>query len=85
DEAETSMMMVLAPEIVNMAKAKKDFAPGPGYLTRVPGKKGTVYSPTGAWGDPTLATLEKGHKIVDARVKTIVREVEALMKRVGRK
>ena len=60
DEIETSMMLYIAPETVRMKKGARDLHPNqPGGLTRDPQGKGT-YSPTGAWGDPTLATREKG-------------------------
>jgi len=78
DEIETSMMLYIAPESVQMTKAGRDLNPDrPGGLTRDPNGKGT-YSPTGAWGDPTLATREKGRAIVETNVATILNEIEAL-------
>ncbi|MBI3884559.1 MAG: creatininase family protein [Opitutae bacterium] len=78
DEGETSMMLVIAPETVDMSKAVKDFHENkPGPLTRDPNGAGT-YSPTGVWGDATLATREKGEKIVRATVEGTLREIEAL-------
>jgi creatinine amidohydrolase len=79
DEIETSMMLYMAPESVNMAKAVKDYHPseGPGGLTRKPKGQG-VYSPTGVWGDATLATREKGKIVVEALVAAILREIEEL-------
>lgn len=78
DEGETSMMLVIAPETVDMTKAVKDFnAAHPGPLTRDPQGKG-VYSPTGVWGDATLATREKGEKIVQATINGILRDIEEL-------
>jgi creatinine amidohydrolase len=78
DEIETSMMLYIDPASVDMKKAVKDYHPGgEGGLTRDPKGKGT-YSPTGAWGDPTLATREKGRKVVEALVEGILREIEAL-------
>lgn len=81
DESETSMMLYIAPQIVNMAKAAKDYDPRPGRkgLTRDPHGKGT-HSPTGVWGDPTLATSEKGEIIVEATVRAIVDQVSELIK-----
>lgn len=80
DEGETSMMLHIAPETVGMAKAAKDFDPRPGRrgLTRDPRGKGN-YSPTGVYGDPTLATKEKGRIIVEATVAEIVRQVRELI------
>jgi creatinine amidohydrolase len=78
DEVETSIMLVLAPDRVDMTKAVKDFRPGgTGGLTRDPGGAGT-YSPTGTWGDPTLASRDKGRKIVHALLTAVVSEIEAL-------
>jgi len=36
------------------------------------------YSPTGAWGDPTLATVAKGRALVDALLEAIIGEIRAL-------
>lgn len=78
DEIETSMMLYIAPESVHMKKAAKDLNPNqPGGLTRDPQGKGT-YSPTGAWGDPTLATREKGQAVVESLVVTILKDIEDL-------
>ena len=78
DEIETSMMLVIAPETVDMSRAVKDYHPkGKGGLSRKPGGPAT-YSPTGTWGDPTLATREKGEKVVEAMVRAVVADVEAL-------
>jgi len=59
DEIETSMMLYIAPETVTLSAAQRDIHPdkGPGGLTRNPFAATGVYSPTGAWGDPTLATV----------------------------
>jgi creatinine amidohydrolase len=78
DEIETSMMLYIAPETVRMQKAARDLsASQPGGLTRDPQGKGT-YSPTGAWGDPTLATREKGQAVVESLVVTILKDIEEL-------
>lgn len=80
DENETSMMLYIAPEIVDMSKAVKDLdlRPGRRGLTRDPRGPGT-FSPTGIYGDPTLATREKGRIIVEATVREIVRQVRELI------
>jgi creatinine amidohydrolase len=80
DEIETSMMLYIAPETVRMKKAVRDLNPNqPGGLTRDPQGKGT-YSPTGAWGDPTLATREKGQAVVESLVSIILKDIEELRK-----
>jgi creatinine amidohydrolase len=75
DEVETSMMLYIAPESVRMNKATRDLNPNqPGGLTRDPHGKGT-YSPTGAWGDPTLATRENGQALTESLVTTILKDI----------
>jgi len=80
DELETSMMLYIAPESVDMSKAVKDYRPGGGGLTRDPNKKDAVYSASGVWGDPTLATREKGKVLTEALVDAILAEIEELRK-----
>ena len=78
DEIETSMALYIAPETVQMNKATRDFSPNqPGPLTRDPKGHGT-YSPTGAWGDPTLATREKGQAVVESLLAAILKDIEDL-------
>ena len=81
DEIETSMMLYMAPETVNMKKAAKDYHPSdkPG-LTRDPNGRG-VYSATGIYGDATLATRAKGKIITNALVAGILNEIQELRKR----
>lgn len=79
DEIETSMMLYMAPGSVDMKKAVKDYHPnkGRGGLTRDPNANGT-YSPTGTWGDPTLATLDKGRIVTEALIDATLKEIEDL-------
>src|SRR5690606_28605668 len=74
DEIETSMMLYIAPEVVRMDRAQRDIHPerGPGGLRRDPKASAGVYSPTGAYGDPTLATVEKGKHLVEGMVSYLV-------------
>jgi creatinine amidohydrolase len=76
DEIETSMMLYMAPQTVDMKKAVKDIpekdAPGP--LTLIPTTTGH-YSPSGIFGDATLATREKGEIIVEAMVAGVQKEI----------
>ena len=81
DEIETSMMLYIAPNTVRMSRAVKDLSPDrPGPLTRNPNATQGIYSPTGAWGDPTLATKEKGQILVEATLKAILDDIAALQK-----
>ena len=77
DEGETSMMLYIDPKIVNMEKAVKDYHPLEGRgLTRDPvNKDAGVYSASGVYGDATLATVEKGKKVVEARIRFIIDEL----------
>ena len=80
DEIETSMMLYIAPDVVRMHLATRDIHPdrGPGGLRRDPEAKTGIYSQTGAYGDPTLATREKGERIVEGMVSYLVGAVKAL-------
>ena len=63
-----------------MKKAAKDYHPSTERgLTRNPKGKGS-YSPTGIYGDATLATRAKGEKITKALVDGILKEIEELRK-----
>jgi creatinine amidohydrolase len=78
DEIETSMMLVMAPDTVDMSKAVSDYhGNAPGGLTRDPKGPG-IYSASGVWGDATLATLAKGEKLVAALVAGIAKDIELL-------
>jgi creatinine amidohydrolase len=76
DEMETSLMLFIAPETCDMTQASKDYHPNRGPLTRDPNDDGGTYSPTGAWGDPTLATREKGARAAEALVVALLRDIE---------
>lgn len=78
DEGETSMMLVLAPERVDMTRAVRDIHDRKSFrLTRDPNAP-DLYSPTGVYGDATLATAEKGEALVGALVARILADLDAL-------
>jgi creatinine amidohydrolase len=78
DEIETSMMLYMDSSRVRMELAAKDDNPNaPGGLTRRRDGPG-VYSPTGIWGDATLATREKGRVVTEAMVEGILRDLAAV-------
>jgi creatinine amidohydrolase len=77
DEIETSMMLYMSPEDVDMSKAVKDYHPGKG-LTRDPSRKDMAYSASGVYGDATLATKEKGRIVTEALVARTLQEIEDL-------
>jgi creatinine amidohydrolase len=76
DEIETSMMLYIDPSTVDMAKAVKDLTPAANAIrfTRQRGGVGT-YSASGIWGDPTLATAEKGRTLVEALVTGLLEDI----------
>jgi creatinine amidohydrolase len=80
DEIETSMMLHIAPEVVRLDRATRDIHPdrGPGGLHRDPHAETGIHSPTGAYGDPTLATTDKGRILVEGMVDWLIREVTDL-------
>jgi len=81
DEMETSMMLYMHPEAVDMRKAVKDYHPGKGRLTpdsAAAARDGLTWSRSGVFGDATLATREKGRRLVEAQVKDMLAEIEAL-------
>ena len=76
DEIETSMMLYVDPASVDMSKAVRDYYPGgAARLTRTRGGPGT-YSQSGVYGDPTLATPDKGRIIVEALVQGVLDDIE---------
>jgi len=84
DEIETSMMLYMFPQVVQMGKAVDDYHPGAGGLTRdslVAARDGKTWSRSGTYGNATLATREKGRVIVEAQVREMIAEVETLRRR----
>lgn len=80
DEIETSMMMVIAPEQVRIDRAVRDDQPrrGPGPFSRDPNITSGIYSASGAWGDPTLATREKGEAALERLLAWIEHDIRTL-------
>jgi acetamidase/formamidase/creatinine amidohydrolase/Fe(II)-dependent formamide hydrolase-like protein len=77
DEIETSLVLFMRPSAVRMEKAVPDgLKPAEGYLYRRE-RAGGVYSPSGVYGDPTLATWQKGERVVGAMVDGILKEIDA--------
>jgi len=61
DEHETSLMLHIAPEVVDMSKAVDDGVEGEGRLTRERGQG--LWSSSGVYGQATLASADKGRVI----------------------
>jgi len=75
DEMETSLMLAIAPELVDMARAKASpvspEGPSPGPLSPDDPSLSN-YSPSGSFGDPTLASAEKGSRLLTAILEDLV-------------
>lgn len=81
DELETSLMLALAPNLVNMKRAKAS----PEVTREVPGpltssdSSSPNFSPSGSFGDPTLATLAKGEVLLDAMMGDLIDQVKTFL------
>jgi creatinine amidohydrolase len=77
DELETSLMLALAPHLVDMARAEASPAlkqEAPGALT--PSDPNSPnYSRSGSYGDPTLATSTKGEALLAAMLDDLNEQV----------
>ena len=75
-EGETSMMLHLYPELVDMSKAV-DFVPSVkrsdlnygGFLR---------YCPDGVWGEATKGTAEKGKRMLELSINELAAEMERI-------
>src|SRR5882757_3880600 len=81
DELETSLMLALAPDLVDMARAEASPAvtrDTPGPLT--PSDQNSPnYSRSGSYGDPTLATSAKGEMLLAAMLDDLNEHVAAFV------
>jgi creatinine amidohydrolase len=81
DELETSLMLALAPDRVDMSRAEAS----PGVKHETPGRLTPTdttspnYSRSGSYGDPTLATRAKGEILLGAVVDDLVEQVTAFL------
>jgi acetamidase/formamidase/creatinine amidohydrolase/Fe(II)-dependent formamide hydrolase-like protein len=79
DEIETSMVLYMEPGAVRMERAVADgLVDKRGPLTRDPAKADGHYSPSGVFGDATLASWWKGERVTEAMVADILTEIDAL-------
>jgi len=85
DERETSIMLAIAPDLVRMELAKRDYgkesAPAV-FVTPTTMQsndpQAADYSETGAFGDPTFASADKGRAFLDAMIRDLVEGLLAL-------
>ena len=87
DELETSRMLSLFPDVVDMSRAVASpihpAGPSPGALTPHDPASPT-YSPSGSYGDPTLATREKGETLLEAMLADMEEEFVCLARHTVR-
>jgi creatinine amidohydrolase len=79
DEMETSLMLAIAPELVDMARAKASpVSPnGPKSGPLSPNDASSPnYSPSGSFGDPTLASADKGKRLLAAIIEDLLEAAE---------
>lgn len=77
DEIETSIMLAIAPEAVQMSRASAGTTPMiQGPLNRTD-PAAPNYSPSGVYGDARLANQEKGKRLVHAIVEDILERLSA--------
>ena len=76
DEHETSLMLHIAPEVVDMNRAVDDGAEGEGRLTRTRGQG--LWSESGVYGQATLASAAKGKVIAEVLLQHVLAQIEAL-------
>lgn len=85
DERETSILLAIAPELVRMDRARRDYGnDGAAGVFATPtimqssDPAAAGYSATGAYGDPTLASAEKGRAFLDAMIADLMAGLIAL-------
>ena len=80
DEIETSMMLYIEPSSVQMSVAARDYTMASQPMVRLTRREGGPgsFSPSGVWGDATLATRELGRAAVESLVAGIRADVEDL-------
>jgi creatinine amidohydrolase len=85
DERETSIMLAIAPDLVRMDLVKRDYGKDltSGVFVTPTTMQSTDphaadYSETGAFGDPTLASADKGRAFLDAMIGDLVDGLVAL-------
>ena len=76
DEHETSLMLHIAPDVVDMSLAVDDGATGAGLLTRTRGQG--VWSESGIYGQATLASADKGKIIAQVLLQHVLVQIKAL-------
>lgn len=76
DEHETSLMLHIAPEVVDMRLAVDDGAEGEGRLSRSRGQG--LWSASGVYGQATLASASKGKVIAEVLLRHACAQIDRL-------
>ncbi|KUO43208.1 MAG: hypothetical protein APU95_01790 [Hadesarchaea archaeon YNP_N21] len=76
EEIETSLMLAIKPDLVDMGKAVKEYPPVPEAFDSMP-ISWRKLSKSGSLGDPTIASAEKGRKILDLMVKKAIEIIKS--------
>jgi len=85
NDPETSFMLAIAPEVVDMRRAVCETRPSTVLASRAPEapaafiQGGRMRSASGVFGDPTLATVEKGQAYFAAKIEDLVEFIEAFI------
>jgi len=85
DELETSLMLALVPDLVDMPRAEASprvNAETPGRLTPTD-MTSPNYSRSGSYGDPALATRAKGEILLAAMVDDLVEQVAVFLEGIS--
>ena len=93
-ELETSLLLALKPEVVDMSKAEKDMNiymnqsdskwAWANFMKGAPVKfeyRWSAFSKTGTLGDPTIASKEKGEQVIDAIIEDFVEYIKEFKNR----
>lgn len=74
DELETSVVLAVDERLVRMERAVREYPHYPAHFDAAPVRWDTVSS-TGVFGDATVATARKGHRIIDHVVATALEQI----------
>lgn len=82
DEVETSMMLALAPETVQMERAAPEYPEFPELFGSEPMKL-SAFNKSGVFGDPRPATAQKGEELIEGIAAEALRLIGIWKKKYG--
>jgi len=77
DEVETSLMLALAPALVDMTRAEGNAAPIPRGRFNRSDPQAPSYTPSGVNGDPRRASRAKGEALLEALLADVLEQIHA--------